>query len=71
MVLSESVLNVEKVLLNLEAKDFIVEPSTLQSLQQLIQWVADLAPNILTIKAKQPGSQTKIKGTTSAKTLWR
>lgn len=47
MVLAESVPDVDKVLLNLEAKDFTVEPSTLQSLQQLIQWVADLALNIL------------------------
>jgi mediator of RNA polymerase II transcription subunit 16 len=39
--------DVDKVLLNLEAKDFTVEPSLLQSLQQLIQWVADLALNIL------------------------
>lgn len=39
--------DVDKVLLNLEAKDFAVEKSTLQSLQQLIQWVGDLALNIL------------------------
>uniref|UniRef100_A0A1B0CL25 Mediator of RNA polymerase II transcription subunit 16 n=1 Tax=Lutzomyia longipalpis TaxID=7200 RepID=A0A1B0CL25_LUTLO len=47
MGLSESNTDVDKVLLNLEAKDFTVEPSTLQSLQQLIQWVSDLALNIL------------------------
>lgn len=48
MNLSESSLpDVDKVLLHLEAKDFTVEPSTLQSLQQLIQFVADLALNIL------------------------
>ncbi|CAG9809399.1 unnamed protein product [Chironomus riparius] len=50
MILSETTVNnadVDKVLLNLEAKDFTVEPSTLQSLQQLIQFVADLALNIL------------------------
>lgn len=56
MILSESVvLDVDKVLLNLEAKDFTVEPSTLQSLQQLIQWVADLALNIL---AKLPENRS-------------
>lgn len=33
--------------MNLEAKEFTVEPSTLQSLQQLIQWVSDLALNLL------------------------
>jgi len=47
VVLSDSVPDVDKVLLNLEGKAFTVEPSTLQSLQQLIQWVADLALNIL------------------------
>jgi mediator of RNA polymerase II transcription subunit 16 len=48
MNLSESSLqDVDKVLCNLQAKDFTVEPSTLQSLQQLIQFVADLALNIL------------------------
>lgn len=39
--------DVDKVLLHLEAKEFTVEPSTLQSLHQLIQWVADLALNLL------------------------
>lgn len=47
VVLSESNTDVDKVLLNLEGKDFTVEKSTLQSLQQLIQWVADLTLNIL------------------------
>lgn len=47
LALSESVPDVDKVLMNLEAKDFTVEPYTLQSLQQLIQWVADLALYIL------------------------
>lgn len=55
MVLSESVpADIDKVLIGLEAKDFTVEPSTLQSLQQLIQWVADLALNIL---AKLPDNR--------------
>ena len=39
--------DVDKVLCYLEAKDFTVEPSTLQSLQHLIQWVADVALNLL------------------------
>jgi mediator of RNA polymerase II transcription subunit 16 len=48
MNLSESqIADVDKVLLNLEPKDFTVEPLILQSLQQLIQFVADLALNIL------------------------
>lgn len=48
MNLSESVnADVDKVLLHLEPKDFTVEPMVLQSLQPLIQFVADLALNIL------------------------
>lgn len=39
--------DVDKVLCVLDAKDYTVEPATLQSLQQLIQWVADLGLNIL------------------------
>lgn len=39
--------DVDKILMHLEGKEFTVEPSTLQSLQQLIQWVADLALNLL------------------------
>lgn len=58
MVLSESVpADIDKVLLGLEAKEFTVESSTLQSLQQLIQWVADLALNIL---AKLPDNRGMI-----------
>lgn len=40
-------MDIDKVLLKLDAKDFTVEPSTLQSLQQLIQWVADLTLSVL------------------------
>lgn len=47
MVLAESVPDIDKVLLGLEGKDFTVEKSTLQSLQQLIQFIADLSLNIL------------------------
>lgn len=55
MVLSESVpADIDRLLMGLEVKEFSVEPSTLQSLQQLIQWVADLALNIL---AKLPDSR--------------
>lgn len=39
--------DVDKVLLHVEAKEFTIEPSALQSLQQLIQWVADLALSLL------------------------
>ncbi|KAL5288070.1 MED16 family protein [Megaselia abdita] len=48
MVLSESNPDIDKVLMNLDAKDFTLEASVLPSLQQLIQWVSDLALNILT-----------------------
>ncbi|KAH6931592.1 hypothetical protein HPB50_025660 [Hyalomma asiaticum] len=39
----EVISNLDKVLLHLETKEFSVEPLILQSLQQLTQWVADLA----------------------------
>lgn len=48
VVLSESNPDIDKVLMNLDAKDFTLEASVLPSLQQLIQWVSDLALNILT-----------------------
>lgn len=43
----ECVGDVDKALLNLEAKEYTVEASTLQSLQQLIQWVANFALSLL------------------------
>lgn len=46
-LMSEQLTDVDKVLLHLEPKEFTVEPSTLQALQQLIQWVADLALSLL------------------------
>ncbi|XP_017783710.1 PREDICTED: mediator of RNA polymerase II transcription subunit 16 isoform X2 [Nicrophorus vespilloides] len=49
--------DVDKVLMHLEAKEFTVEPSTLQSLQQLIQWVSDLALNLL---VKLPDSRPSV-----------
>lgn len=54
---AEGQTDVDKVLMHLEAKEFTVEPSTLQSLQQLIQWVADLAINLL---VKVPDSRPTI-----------
>ncbi|XP_037953803.1 mediator of RNA polymerase II transcription subunit 16-like [Teleopsis dalmanni] len=58
ITLSEPLADVDKVLFNLDAKDFTVEPLTLQSLQQLIQWVTDLA---LTILKKLPEEVIKSK----------
>lgn len=48
-LLSESITDIDKMIVNLEAreKEFAVDPITLQSMQQLIQWVAHLALNIL------------------------
>lgn len=44
--------------MHLDPKEFTVEPSTLQSLQQLIQWVADLALNLL---ARLPEQRMQVK----------
>ncbi len=40
-------MNVDKILLNLENKDFCVEPAILQSFQHLHQWIADLTLYLL------------------------
>jgi mediator of RNA polymerase II transcription subunit 16 len=47
VALNEPVADIHRILLIVEPKEFTVEPSTLQSLQQLIQWVADLTLNLL------------------------
>ncbi|XP_012289223.1 mediator of RNA polymerase II transcription subunit 16 isoform X2 [Orussus abietinus] len=57
-VINDAITDVDKVLLHLDPKEFTVEPSTLQSLQQLIQWVADLALNLL---AKLPEQRMQMK----------
>lgn len=57
MALSESLTDIDKVVLGLNPKDFTVEKSTVQSLQQLMQWVADLALKIL---AKLPENRSII-----------
>lgn len=49
------------VLFRLDAKEFTVEPSTLQSLQPLIQWVADLTLNLLA-RLPEQRMQTKTGG---------
>lgn len=61
-VLADSVTDVDKVLLHLEAKEFAVEPSALQSLQQLIQWVADLTLNLLARLPEQRANSSKSSG---------
>ncbi|KAG5318992.1 MED16 polymerase, partial [Pseudoatta argentina] len=57
-VITDVITDVDKVLLHLDPKEFTVEPSTLQSLQQLIQWVADLALNLL---ARLPEQRMQVK----------
>ncbi|KOC61012.1 Mediator of RNA polymerase II transcription subunit 16 [Habropoda laboriosa] len=57
-VINEAITDVDKVLLHLDPKEFTVEPSTLQSLQQLIQWVANLALNLL---ARLPEQRLQMK----------
>lgn len=61
-VLTDPVTDVDKVLLHLEAKEFTVEPSTLQSLQQLIQWIADLTLNLLARLPEQRANSNKSSG---------
>ncbi|KAK6618699.1 hypothetical protein RUM43_013090 [Polyplax serrata] len=61
-VLTDPVTDVDKVLLHLEAKEFTVEPSTLQSLQQLIQWIADLTLNLLARLPEQRQTSNKSSG---------
>ncbi|XP_025162588.1 mediator of RNA polymerase II transcription subunit 16 isoform X2 [Harpegnathos saltator] len=58
VIITDVITDVDKVLLHLDPKEFTVEPSTLQSLQQLIQWVADLALNVL---ARLPEQRMQIK----------
>jgi mediator of RNA polymerase II transcription subunit 16 len=63
--MAEPIADIHRALLNLEPKEFTVEPSTLQSLQQLIQWVADLALNLLARlpehrQARGPGVSTVV-----------
>lgn len=58
VITNDAITDVDKILLHLDPKEFTVEPSTLQSLQQLIQWVADLALNLL---ARLPEQRMQIK----------
>ncbi|XP_014225310.1 mediator of RNA polymerase II transcription subunit 16 [Trichogramma pretiosum] len=61
-VLTENIISdVDKVLLHIEPKEFTVEPTTLQSLQQLMQWVADLALNLL-VRIPEQRMQLKSSG---------
>lgn len=48
-MIAEGQSDIDKVLIHqsMEAKEFTVDPKMLPSLQQLIQWVADLALDIL------------------------
>ncbi|XP_008557863.1 mediator of RNA polymerase II transcription subunit 16 [Microplitis demolitor] len=58
-VINETTIDIDKVLCILDPKkEFTVEPSTLQSLRQLIQWVADLTLNLL---ARLPEQRMQMK----------
>nr|XP_006825174.1 PREDICTED: mediator of RNA polymerase II transcription subunit 16-like [Saccoglossus kowalevskii] len=47
--------DLDKVMMNLDTKEFVIEPATVQSLQQLIQWVADFALFLLSsVPLQQP-----------------
>ena len=62
LVLTDNIItDVDQVLFHIEPKEFTVEPSTLQSLQQLIQWVSNLALNSL-VRVPEQKMQIKISG---------
>lgn len=61
-VISDGQSDVDKLLMHLEPKEFTVEPNTLQSLQQLIQWVGDLALNLLVKVSECRSPQVPSKG---------
>lgn len=54
--------NLDKVLLHLETKEFSVEPLILQSLQQLTQWVADLALRLMASLPQQVYNHLRFPG---------
>ncbi|XP_077978485.1 mediator of RNA polymerase II transcription subunit 16-like [Glandiceps talaboti] len=35
--------DLDKIMMNLDTKEYVIEPATVQSLQQLIQWIADFS----------------------------
>ncbi|XP_014215984.1 mediator of RNA polymerase II transcription subunit 16 [Copidosoma floridanum] len=61
VITENNITDVDKVLLHIEPKEFTVEPYTLQSLQQLIQWVADLSLNLL-VRLPEQRMQMKSSG---------
>lgn len=58
VITDNNITDIDKVLLHIEPKEFTVEPATVQSLQQLIQWIADLSLNLL---VRVPEQRTQIK----------
>ncbi|KAK0175173.1 hypothetical protein PV327_008946 [Microctonus hyperodae] len=58
VLINESITDIDKIFYHLDAKEFTVERSILPSLQQLIQWVADLALNLL---ARLPEQRMQMK----------
>lgn len=62
--------DVDKVILNFEKeKDFCVEPATLQSLQPLIQWVANFTLYLLASLPQHYHSMTRYPGASIVKSI--
>lgn len=59
---AETIVNIDKVLIHLESKEFTVEPPILQSLQHLTQWVADTALFILSSLPQQYHNHLRFPG---------
>ncbi|XP_078584716.1 mediator of RNA polymerase II transcription subunit 16-like [Branchiostoma floridae x Branchiostoma japonicum] len=55
--------DLDKVMINLETKEFVIEPVTLQSLQQLIQWVGDFTLYLLSLLPTQQGMPNRVGST--------
>ncbi|XP_019628593.1 PREDICTED: mediator of RNA polymerase II transcription subunit 16-like [Branchiostoma belcheri] len=55
--------DLDKVMINLETKEFVIEPATLQSLQQLIQWVGDFTLYLLSLLPTQQGMPNRVGST--------
>lgn len=68
VITDNNITDIDKVLLHIEPKEFTVEPVTVQSLQQLIQWIADLSLNLL---VRIPEQRTQVKSSTNCYELLR
>lgn len=62
-----SLSDIDKVMINLKTEEFVLEMTTLQSLQQLIQWVGDF---VLYLLASLPNQVRAGVGKTSGYAAW-